>query len=85
MTVQQKHDPSLDVITAMTDGPDGQLLARDMIEVHGIEAATVARGNARGAALAGQAMKAKEWIRVLGIIQRQQAARALPTCGDADP
>jgi hypothetical protein len=56
----------------MTDGSDDQKLARDMIDVHGTEAATVARGNARAAALAGQAMQAKSWIKVLGIIQRQQ-------------
>ncbi len=57
-------------------------LGRDMIGVHGLNAATVARDNARGAALAGQAMQAKAWIRVLGTIQRQQAARAPPICGD---
>jgi hypothetical protein len=55
------------------DDPDNELLARDMIDVHGAEAATVARGNARGAALAGQPALAKSWIRVLGIIQRHQA------------
>jgi hypothetical protein len=82
MTVQHKDDSSLGAITAMTDSSDGQLLARDMIEVHGLEAATVARDNARGAALAGQAMQAKAWIRVLGIIQRQQAARGPPIWGD---
>jgi hypothetical protein len=49
---------------------DEHTLARDMIDVHGVEAATVARENARAAALAGQAMQAKSWIRVLGIIQR---------------
>ena len=53
---------------------DEQRLARSIIEVHGMEAATVARGNARGSALAGQLAQAKSWIRVLGIIQRQQAA-----------
>lgn len=62
-----------------TDGDDEQSLARDMIEVHGREAATVARENARGAALAGQPARAKAWIRVLGLIQRQQAARAPAT------
>jgi len=36
----------------VTDGADDQTLARDMIEVHGSEAATVARENARAAALA---------------------------------
>ncbi len=43
-----------------------QSLACDMIELHGLDAATVARNNARGAALAGQAARqAKSWIRVL--------------------
>jgi hypothetical protein len=47
-----------------------------MIDVHGREAAaTVARENARAAALAGQPTQAKYWIRVLGIIQRQQAGK----------
>jgi hypothetical protein len=53
-----------------------QSLARDMIEVHGMDAATVARNNARGAALAGQAVQAKSWIRVLGIIQSALVGRA---------
>ena len=39
---------------------DDQSLACDMIEVHGVDAATVARNNARGAALAGQAAPAGE-------------------------
>jgi hypothetical protein len=59
----------------MTDCSDGHNLARDMIDVHGQEAATVARANARAAALAGQAEKAKSWIKVLGAIQRQQAGK----------
>ena len=58
------------------DGADQQRLARDLIEVHGNEAPAVARGNARAAALAGQPMAAKSWIRVLSIIQRQQAGHA---------
>jgi hypothetical protein len=58
----------------MNEGSDEQLLARDMIEVHGLEAAGVARGNARAAALAGQATQAKAWIKVLGIIQQRQRA-----------
>ena len=53
------------------DGVDK--LARDLIEVHGNQAPTVARGNARTAALAGQPALAKSWIRVLSIIQREQA------------
>jgi hypothetical protein len=56
----------------MPDDPDAALLARNMIDVHGAEAAAVARANARGAALAGQPAQAKSWIRVLGIIQRHQ-------------
>ena len=58
------------------DGADQQRLARDLIEVHGDEAPTVARGNARTAALAGQPALAKSWIRVLSIIQRQQATQS---------
>jgi hypothetical protein len=58
----------------MEDGSDEQVLAHAIIEVHGAEAATIARGNARSAALAGQPTQAKAWIRVLGIIQRRRAA-----------
>ena len=56
-------------------GADQQRLARDLIEVHGNEAPAVARGNARTAALAGRPIVAKSWIRVLSIIQRQQAGQ----------
>jgi len=56
------------------DGSGEQLLARSIIDVHGAEAAIIARGNARSAALAGQPAQAKSWIRVLGIIQQQQSA-----------
>jgi hypothetical protein len=45
----------------MTDGSDEHSLAGAMIEVHGVEATAVARDNARGAALAGQATRAKAW------------------------
>ena len=45
-------------------------LARDMIAVHGPEAARVARENARLAAMAGQAAQARDWLRTLDIIQR---------------
>ena len=62
--------------TVDRDGADQQRLARDLIEVHGNEAPTIARGNARTAALAGQPIVAKSWIRVLSIIQRQQAGEA---------
>ena len=60
----------------MIEGSDEHKLAHDMIDVHGWEAATVARGNARAAALAGQAIQARSWIRVLEIIQRRQAGKA---------
>jgi hypothetical protein len=66
----------------MTDAGDEQPLARDMIEVHGLEAAAVARENARAAALAGRVTQAKAWISVLELIQRQQAARVR---GDPPP
>jgi hypothetical protein len=59
----------------MSDGSDNDKLAGDMIDVHGTKAATAARENARAAALAGQPTQAKYWIRVLGIIQRQQAGK----------
>ena len=58
------------------DGHGVEKLARDLIDVHGDEAPTIARGNARTAALAGQPALAKSWIRVLSIIQRQQADRS---------
>ena len=61
--------------TVDRDGADQQRLARDLIEVHGNEAPTIARGNARTAALAGRPIVAKSWIRVLSIIQRQQAGQ----------
>jgi hypothetical protein len=69
----------------MTDESDDQRLARDMIDVHGREAATVARGNARAAALAGQAPQAKSWIKVLGMIQRQLADNASRIRATNDP
>jgi hypothetical protein len=65
-------------VTVITDRADEPSLARDMIEVHGTEAATVARDNACAAALGGQVVRAKSWIRVLGMIQKQQAAKASP-------
>jgi len=49
-------DAAIDEATVITDGADEPSLARDMIEVHGAEAATVARNNARAAALGGKAM-----------------------------
>jgi hypothetical protein len=64
---------------AMSDGSGDRQLACDIIEVHGREAPTIARENARAAALAGQAARAKSWIKVLGTIQRQQSSRASVT------
>ena len=49
-------------------------LAHAMIEVHGDRAADVARNNAREAALAGQGAPAKNWLKVVDAIQRQQRA-----------
>ena len=59
----------------MDNGSDEQLLARNMIDVHGAQTAMIARENARSAALAGQPAQAKSWIRVLGHIQRYQQPR----------
>ena len=58
-----------------TTAPNDETIARDMIAAYGTEAAVVARTNARAAAVAGQIARAKSWIRVLGIIQRQQACK----------
>ena len=69
----------------MADDPDEQRLARSIIYVHGGEAATIVRGNARGAALAGQLAQAKSWIRVLGIIQRRQLLQTIAKLGDGRP
>ena len=60
----------------MADDPGEELLARNMVAVHGAEATTIVRANARGAAAAGQSLQAKSWIRVLGIIQRAQALKS---------
>ena len=77
-------DPTIDEVTVTADGADDPALARDMIEVHGTEAATVARDNARAAALGGRALRAKSWIKVLGIIQRQQSGKASPNRSTGD-
>jgi hypothetical protein len=61
------------MVPVLTDESDDRMLAYDMIEVHGDAAVAVARSNARSAALAGQVVHAKSWIRVLAIIQRHQA------------
>jgi hypothetical protein len=60
---------------------DDETLARDMIAVHGAEAAAVARGNARSAALGGQGAQAKSWLRIVGLIQQYQTDSALAAQG----
>jgi hypothetical protein len=68
------------IATGGADNADEQSLARDMIgEVHGADAAIVARDNARTAALAGQRPQARSWVRVLGIIQRRRADKEMPS------
>jgi hypothetical protein len=64
-------------------GSDEQTLARNMIEVHGMRAAAVARENARSAAVAGQGTRARYWIQVLDLIQR--AGRASTPEPVSDP
>ena len=60
----------------MPNEADEDALARDMIEVHGVEASGVPRANARTAALAGAVASAKRWIRVLEVIQRRRVEKA---------
>jgi hypothetical protein len=60
----------------MTEEWNDRLRADGLMAVHGEAAAAVARGNATSAALAGQAVQAKSWIKVLSIIQRQQAHKS---------
>jgi antitoxin (DNA-binding transcriptional repressor) of toxin-antitoxin stability system len=68
---------------ALPGGADAASLARDMIEVHGGEAVTIARHNARAAALVSQLQQAKSWLRVVDLIQRQRADKpALPRGAD---
>jgi hypothetical protein len=50
---------------------DSDALARDMIDVHGPAAAGVARENARVAAVAGRAVEARNWLRLVDAIQRR--------------
>jgi hypothetical protein len=74
--VEAKRDAALPGSDqSMADSEVSAALARDMIDVHGTEAATVARNNARAAAVAAQLPQAKAWIRVLGIIQRIRPTR----------
>jgi hypothetical protein len=77
--------PRINKALESSDESEERTVARDMIEVHGVEASTVARENARGAALAGQVAGAKSWIRVLGLIQQRQAIQAPPIRTSADP
>ena len=69
------------IATGDLDSADEQLLARDMIDVHGAQAAVVARDNARTAALAGQKPQARSWIRVLDIIQQRRTDAETPIPG----
>jgi hypothetical protein len=67
------HPPLYTIIeNMMADEAAEQALARDIIAVHGTGAAAIARQNARTAAVAGQPVQAKSWIRVVGSIQRRQ-------------
>lgn len=61
------------------DGDDEQLSARNMIEVLGAEAPTVARDNVRATAFAGRQPQARHWIRVLEIIQHIQTRKTSGT------
>jgi hypothetical protein len=80
------HPPLHTIIdNEMADHAAEQTLARDIVAVHGPEAAVIARQNARAAALAGQPMQAKSWIRVLGTIQRQQKLETSEKNGAEDP
>ena len=54
---------------AFPGGADAASLARDMMEVYGGKAVTIARHNARAAALASQPQQAKSWLRVVDLIQ----------------
>jgi hypothetical protein len=61
---------AIDEAIVMTDGSDDATVARDMITVHGTRT--------RDAALVDQVTRATSWIRVRGVIQRQQAGNAPP-------
>jgi hypothetical protein len=63
------------LLTVTVDGDDEQLLARDMIDIHGASAAGVARDNVRAAALAGQRPQTRHWMRVFGMIQQIQTGK----------
>ena len=72
-------------LTSAIENAAGESLAADMIEVHGADAAAVARDNARSAALAAQIPQAKAWINVLGIIQRLQSQGPKAASLSVDP
>ena len=55
----------------MLDEAEEDALARDMIEVHGVEAAGVARANARTGAVASAKLD-----QVLEVVQRRSAEQA---------
>ena len=59
-------------------------LARDMIDVHGADAAQAARANARAAACSGRPDEARSWIRVIDLIQRR-IRDAAGTAASVDP
>jgi hypothetical protein len=67
----------------MTDGSDDDKFARDMINVHGREAATVARGNARAAALAQRLGLAP--VTAAAASFRNQASRTFDPIGLQQP
>lgn len=69
----------------LPSGDDAASLARDMVEVHGTEAVTIARNNARAAALAAQLQQAKSWLRVVDQIQRQLRDKPASPCGADRP
>ncbi|HEX4193334.1 MAG TPA: hypothetical protein VHY80_09560 [Stellaceae bacterium] len=55
-----------------------------MIDVHGADAAGVARANARTAASSGRPDEARTWIRVIDLIQRRARDEA-GTAAAVDP
>lgn len=55
--------------------------ARDLVEVHGLDAAAVARDMARAAARAGRLAEARNWLQLVDLIQRR--VRSPPVASDA--
>jgi hypothetical protein len=60
-------------------------LVRDMIDVHGADAAQAARANARAAACSGRPDEARTWIRVIDLIQRRAREDAARTAASVGP